>query len=431
MISKTNLIEYFQSGCKKKHNLNIGVEHEKFLFENKSNKRINFETVTKIFNFLEQFGWKPSKEKNNIIALHKGAKNITLEPGNQIELSGEPLKSIHLNCNESYTFLDELKKACKSFDLKMMATSYDPFTKLETVPKSPKQRYKIMTDEMPKNGILSLEMMYQTCGTQINLDYISEKDFIKKFKLSSFLVPLSIAIFANSPVKENKLNGYLSYRAKVWQNTSRGGLPKIFLEDMNFEKYVDMAINTPLLFLFKNGNHLRTEGKTFKEFMEGKLLAQSNESANIKDFENHLATIFTEVRLKKYIEIRSLDTCEWDCHCGGPAFYTGLIYGNLDEALEVIKHWDISEVLNAYKEAPKKGLNTLINNKTLLEWGKVFLNLAKKGLEKRSIKNNSNKDETIFLRSIESVLNNKKNKANITIEKFKDKKNLKFLYEKI
>ena len=431
MIRKEDLIKYFHNSCKTQKNLRIGVEHEKFLFNNKLNKRIDFETVTKVLKFLEQFGWKPIKEKKNTIALHKDGKSITLEPGNQIELSGSPHSSIHYNCNESYEFLDELKKACKIFNLKMMSTSYDPFSKLENVPKTPKQRYEIMSDEMPKNGKLSLEMMYQTCGTQINLDYISEKDFIKKFKLSSFLVPLSTAIFANSPIKENKLNGYLSYRSYVWQNTARGGLPKIFLEDINFEKYVDMAINMPLLFLFKDGNHLRPEGKTFKDFMEGKLSTLKNEQPNIKDFETHLATIFSEVRLKKYIEIRSLDTCEWDCHCSGPAFYTGLIYGNLEEASEIINKWKIPEVLDAYIEAPKKGLKSIINNKTLLEWGKVFLNLAKKGLEKRSIKNNSGNDETIFLRSIESVLNNKKNKATVTIEKFKDKKNLEFLYEKI
>ena len=430
MINKSELIKYFQSGCKEDRNLNIGVEHEKFLFENKSNKRINFETVSKIFHFLEQFGWKPHKENNNVIALYKGKKNITLEPGNQIELSGAPLKSIHQNCSESYTFLHELKKACKSFDLKMMATSYDPFSKIESVPKSPKQRYKIMTEEMPKNGKLSLEMMYQTCGTQINLDYTSEEDFIKKFKLSSFLVPLSIAIFANSPIKENKLNGYLSYRSHVWQNTSRGGLPKSFLEDINFEKYIDLAINMPLLFIYRNGNHLRADGKTFKDFMEGKLSVLNSEKADIKDFETHLATIFNEVRLKKYIEIRSLDTCEWDCHCGGPAFYTGLIYGNLEEALNIINKWKISEVLNAYIEVPKKGLSTIISNKSLFEWGKVFLSLAQKGLENRSIKNSAGKDETIFLRSVESILYQNKNKANLTIDKFINEKNLEFLYEK-
>ena len=431
MIIKEDLIKYFHDGCKTKNNLKIGVEHEKFLFNNKLNKRINFEIVSKVFKFLEQFDWKPIKEKNNIVSLHKKGKSITLEPGNQIELSGEPLNSIHDNCSESYEFLDELKRACKNFDLKMIATSFDPFSSLKDVPKNPKQRYQIMTEEMPKQGKLSLEMMYQTSGTQINLDYSSEEDFIKKFKLSSFLVPLSTAIFANSPIKENKLNDYLSYRSYVWQNTARGGLPKSFLEDMNFEKYVDMAINMPLLFIFKNGNHLKSEKETFKDFMEGKLSVLKNEKANIKDFEIHLATIFSEVRLKKYIEIRSLDTCEWDCHCSGPAFYTGLIYEGLDEALDIINKWKISEVLSAYSEAPIKGLSSTIGNKKLLEWGKVFLNISKKGLEKRSIKNSSGKDETIFLRSVENILSNNKSKATTTIEKFKNKKNLDFLYEEI
>jgi glutamate--cysteine ligase len=283
---------------------------------------------------------------------------------------------------------------------------------------------------MPKGGELSLEMMYQTCGTQINLDYSSEKDFTKKFKLSAFLVPLSTAIFANSPIKENKLSGYLSYRSKVWQNTSRGGLPKFFFEEMDFEKYVDMAINIPLLFIFKNSKHYRVAEETFKDFMEGKVQILKNERPNIKDFENHLATIFYEIRLKRYIEIRSLDTCEWDCHCGGPAFYTGLLYGNLNEALEVVNKWKISEVQNAYVDAPKKGLNTIINSKTLLEWGKIFLNLSKKGLEKRSIKNDSGKDESIFLRNVESILSNNKTKSEITIEKFEKGKSLEFLYEK-
>jgi len=341
--SKQDLINFFEKGCKKESHLSIGVEHEKFIFENHSNKRINFKTVSKIFSFLEQFGWKPIKEKNNVIRLQRDDQSITLEPGNQIELSGAKLDSIHLTCIESYKFLDELKKACLNLNLKMMSVSFDPFSKLEEVPKTPKQRYEIMTKEMPKNGELSLYMMYQTCGTQINLDYISEKDFINKFKLSSFLVPISTAIFANSPIKENKFSGYLSYRSKVWQNTSRAGLPKIFLEEIDFEKYVDIAINMPLLFVFKNSNYYETEGKTFKDFMDGKLL-KINAKPDITDFKNHLGTIFTEVRLKQYIEVRSLDTCEWDCHCGGPAFYTGLLYGSLDEACDIINKWKISEV---------------------------------------------------------------------------------------
>jgi glutamate--cysteine ligase len=287
-----------------------------------------------------------------------------------------------------------------------------------------------MTREMSKNGKLSLEMMYQTAGTQINLDYTSEKDFSKKFKLISYLVPLSIGIFANSPFKESKLNGYLSYRSRVWQSTSRGGLPKTYLEGMDFEKYADIIVKTPLLFLVSNNKHFNVKNKTFKDFMEGKIKQLKNKRPSNKDLQNHLSTIFTEVRLKKYLEIRSLDTCEWNCHCAGPAFYLGLLYENLDTALDVIKNWNVKEVLNAYKDAPKKGLNTLIKNKSLLEWGKIFLKLSEEGLHKRSIKNTKDIDEAIFLSSIKNILMNNKTKAEIAIESFKNKKLLDFLYEK-
>ena len=429
--SKQDLINYFEKGCKEENQVSIGVEHEKFIFENFTKKRVNFKTISKVFNFLEQFGWKPIKEKDHVIGLSRQGQSITLEPGNQIELSGKKLKSIHLNCNESYKYLEELGKACKKLNLRMMSVSFDPFTKLENAPSTPKQRYEIMTKEMPKaGGKLSLDMMYQTCGTQINLDYTSEKDFIKKFKLSSFLVPISLAIFANSPIIENSLSGYLSYRSKVWQNTSRAGLPKSFLEDMDFEKYADFVIKTPLLFVVRNSKLIEAEGKNFEDFMQGKVSAIKNTKPHILDFKNHLATIFTEVRLKQYLEIRSLDTCEWDCHCGGPAFFVGLLYGNLNEAFDIVNQWKASDVLSAYVEAPKKGLNTVLHNKTLLEWGKIFLNLSKKGLEKRAIKNDSEKDESIFLRSVESILVQNKTKADIIIEKFKNKKDLNFLYEK-
>ena len=428
--SKEDLINYFKQGCKTENQTNIGVEHEKFIFEKNFNRRINFQTVSKIFSFLTKFGWKPLKENNNIVALSRNEQSITLEPGNQIELSGAQLNSIHLACGESYKFLSELKQACKSLDLKVMSVGYDPFSTLQNVPKTPKQRYEVMTEVMPKNGKLSLEMMYQTCGTQINLDYTSEKNFIKKFKLSSFLVPLSVAIFANSPIKENKSTGYFSYRSKVWQHTSRAGLPRIFLEEMDFEKYTDMAINMPLLFILKDIKHVDATGNTFKDFMEGKIDILKNKKPTIQDFKNHLSTIFTEIRLKQYIEIRSLDTCEWDCHCGGPAFYMGLLYANLDEALEIVNKWSITEVLNAYAKAPKDGLNTVIHNKTLLEWGKIFLQLSKEGLQKRSIKNKGGSDESIFLRSIENILNNNETKAENSIKKFEKGNSLEFLYDK-
>ncbi len=425
--SKEDLINYFHQGAKKE--LLIGVENEKFLFDGSINSRATYQKINQVLNYLKKFEWKEIKEGKNIIGLSQNGKNISLEPGNQIELAGTKLKNIHEICSESFVFLDQMKKTCNDLNLKMISVGFDPITKIENVPKNPKQRYKIMAIEMPKHGKSSLEMMYQTCGTQVNLDYNSESDFKIKFKLASFLTPVSVALFANSPIKEMKLSNFLSYRSKIWQNTSRGGLPEIFLEDMDFEKYVDMSLNMPLLFIVQNSKHIKADGKTFKDFINGNIKVIENQKPTLKDFEIHLATIFTEVRLKQYIEIRSLDACEWDCHCAGPAFYTGLLYGNLDEAYEIINKWNKSDVMNAYVEAPEKGLKTIINNKSILEWSKIFLNLSRNGLIKRNIKNNSEKDESIFLKSIENTIANKKTKAEKTIDAFKTKKEINFFYE--
>ena len=417
--SKEKIIDYFKSGIKKK--LLIGVENEKFLFSKKYNKRANYSEVKKVLSILKsKYNWKPVKEKNNLIGLNYLGKSISLEPGNQIELAGDKLKNIHQVCFEGNLFQKQLDDACDQVGLSSMAIGYDPYTKLSKVPNNPKARYKVMTKEMPKGGNLSLNMMYQTAGTQINLDYISENDFIKKFKLIASLTPLSIGIFANSPVKEKKLTKYLSYRSKVWQSTSRGGLPKIFLENLNFEKYADFIINMPLLFLNKANKVIAAKGKTFNDYMLGNIKEIKKQKPKEKDLEVHLSTIFTELRLKKYIEIRSLDACEWDCHCAGPAFYTGLIYSNLEESLDIIKNWKIDDILNAYLEAPKKGLKTEINKKSIRHWGKVFFKLSKKGLIYRNELNKKKSNETIFLKNIEFILNENQTKAEQIIKKLKN-----------
>ena len=415
--SKDQIINYFLSGAKK--NVFIGVENEKFLFQEKNNVRATYSDIKKVFEiFKKKFEWEEVKENENIVGLKIDGKSISLEPGNQIELSGDKLSNIHEVCSESYDFQNQLDQICKEIGLKTMSIGYDPITKLSNAPKNPKQRYKLMTKEMPKGGKLSLNMMYQTSGTQINLDYLSEDDFKKKFKIISYLTPISIAIFANSTILENKPSGYLSYRSKVWQNTSRGGLPKIFLENMDFEKYADFAINFPLLFIYKNNDHKNLNNKTFGDFMKGSLSEVNNHLPTFEDLELHLSTIFTEIRLKKYIEMRSLDACEWDCHCAGPAFYTGLIYGKLDESLDLIKDWKSEDVLKAYLDAPKKGLKTEINGKSILEWGKILLNISNRGLIDRNFKNKTGNDETIFLKNIEQILQQNKTKAEKTLENF-------------
>ena len=406
--SKEQIINYFISGNKNEQL--IGVENEKFLFKRNSNKRAEYSDLLKIFTiFIDRFDWQPIKEDNNIIGLKKNGKAITLEPGNQIELSGEKLTNIHEVCAESYEFQDKLNLASKEVNLKTLSVGYDPFSNLDNIPNNPKKRYRVMTKEMPRNGKLSLDMMYLTAGTQINIDYKSEDDFKKKFKVISYLTPLSIGLFSNSAIKENKFSGFLSYRSKVWQNTSRGGLPEIFLNNISFEMYADFILNFPLLFLKKKNKYLFPEGKTYSDLIEEGL-------ADEKNLELHLSTIFTEVRLKKYIEIRSLDACEWNCHCAGPAFFVGLLYGNIDEVYQIIKDWNKNEIMNAYFESPKKGLQTEIKGKSFLEWGKIFLDISKESLLNRNFKNKNNNDESIFLKNIEQIIKEKKTKAEKTLE---------------
>jgi len=428
--SKEQIIDYFKSGIKQTKDFRIGIEHEKFLFSNVDNKRINYLKVKEMFSALLEFGWNPILEEKNIIGLNKGGKNITLEPGNQIELSGDKLNNIHEACAESQDYLFELRQVTEKLGINIVSAGFDPISKLNEIPNNPKQRYKLMTKDMPLGGELSLDMMYRTCGTQLNIDYNSEEDFIKKFKVVNSIVPISIALFANSAIVEKKKSNYLSYRSKVWQSTSRGGLPKLFFEDLDFEKYAEFSINFPILFIEHEGTYISGRKYTFKDFMEGKIDEIENRLPTESDLTTHLSTIFTENRLKKYIELRSMDTCGWDCLCSGPAFNIGILYGNLNEVYELISTWDKDKVINAYLEAPKKGFNTQLMGKDLLYWASTLLDLSKKGLEDRDILNKHGKNETLFLNHLQKVIDEKTTNADHMISKFSKTKDLDELYDK-
>ena len=430
IIKKEQIIEYFKSGIKNKKEFKIGIEHEKFLFNSQNNKRIDYQKIKEMFSALLEFGWNPLFENDNIVGLNKGGKNITLEPGNQIELSGDKLNNIHEACAESYDYLFELKQVAKKINIKIVSAGFDPISKLNEIPNNPKKRYELMTKDMPLGGELSLDMMYRTCGTQLNLDYSSEKDFKKKFKIVNSLTPISIALFANSSIVEKKKSNYLSYRSKVWQNTSRGGLPKLFLEDFDFERYTDFIINFPILFIQQKENYFSGKGYNFSDFMSGNIKEINNRLPNENDLSTHLSTIFTENRLKKYIELRSMDTCGWDCLCAGPAFNVGMLYGNLDEVYELISDWDKDKIMNAYLEAPHKGFNTQLMGKDLLYWSSVLLELSKKGLQNRDITNKSGKNEIIFLNHLQKVIDNKTTNAHHMIIKFSKDEDLNELYDK-
>jgi len=428
--SKQQIIEYFNSGIKKTKNFKIGIEHEKFLFNNNDNKRIDYSKIKEMFAALLEFGWNPILEKGNIIGLNKGGKNITLEPGNQIELSGDKLNHIHEACAESQDYLFELRQVTKKLDFKIVSAGFDPISKLNEIPNNPKQRYELMTKDMPLGGELSLDMMYRTCGTQLNIDYNSEKDFAKKFKIINSIVPVSIALFANSSIVEKKKSNYLSYRSKVWQSTSRGGLPKLFLDNLDFEKYADFIINFPILFIQHKGNYISGKKYIFKDFMDGNINEVGNRLPKENDLSIHLSTIFTENRLKKYIELRSMDTCGWDCLCAGPAFYVGMLYGNLNEVYELISRWDKDKIINAYLEAPQKGFNTQLMGKDLLYWASTLLDLSRKGLDERDILNKNKNNETLFLNHLQKVIDSKTTNADHMISKFSKNEDLNELYDK-
>ena len=428
--TKNQIIEYFKSGIKDSRDFKIGIEHEKFLFDNENNQRVNYQKIKEMFTALLEFGWNPVFEKENIIALNKGGKNITLEPGNQIELSGDKLNHMHEACSESQDYLFELKQVTKKLDIKIVSAGFDPISKLNEIPNNPKQRYKVMTKDMPLGGELSLDMMYRTCGTQLNIDYKSEEDFIKKFKVSNAIVPISIALFANSSIVEKKNSNYLSYRSKVWQNTSRGGLPRLFLENINFEKYADFVINFPILFIQDKDQYISGRKYIFKDFMDGKIEEIDNRLPEEVDLTTHLSTIFTENRLKKYIELRSMDTCGWECLCAGPAFNIGMLYGNLDEVHDLVSKWDVDKIINAYLEAPQKGFNTQLMGKDLLYWSSALLDLSRKGLETRDIMSKKGNNETVFLNHLQKVIDNKTTNADHMINKFSKNEDLNELYDK-
>ena len=430
ITKKEHIIKYFESGIKNTQDFKIGIEHEKFIFDSSTNKRVNYQKILKMFKDLFEFGWKPILEEKNVVGLKKFGKNITLEPGNQIELSGDKLNNIHEACSESQDYLFELNQVLKKSNLKIVSSGFDPISKLSEVPNNPKKRYEVMTKDMPLGGSLSLDMMYRTCGTQLNLDYSSEKDFIKKFKVINSIVPISIALFANSSVVEKKNSNYLSYRSKVWQNTYRGGLPESFFDNMDFEKYSDFTMNFPILFIKKDNDYISGKKYLFSNFMNGEIEEIKNKLPTENDLTTHLSTIFTENRLKKYIELRSMDACGWDCLCAGPAFNTGILYGNLEETFDLVSKWDKNKIINAYLESPKKGFNTQLMGKDLFYWASILLKISTEGLKKRDIIGKGGYNETNYLKHLEKIIENKITNADHMIDKFSKGENLNDLYDK-
>ena len=431
--SKEQLEEWFINGCKPKKNWKVGTEHEKFAlkFSSIDNKYypVSYEEkagIKNILNEISNLGWTKIFEKGKVIALKKDRQSITLEPGGQIELSGAPLFDIHSTCKETNEHLKLLKKIGKNLNITLLGLGSRPFEKTSDIPWMPKERYLIMRDYMPKKGTRGLDMMLSTCTVQANLDFSSEEDMIRKTCLAVKMQPLITALFANSSLSLGKPNGFLSKRRHIWAGTDpdRCGVLKVALQkEFGFKKYIDFALSVPMYFIVRKNRYLDCTGKSFENFMRGDLDILPGEYPTIKDWEDHLSTIFTEVRLKKFIEVRGADAGNWSRTCALPAFWVGILYNSqcLKEAENLCKNWNQDDITSLSNEVSVSGLNATIRGTKILDISKELLTISKKGLRLRAKLDNAGQDETGYLAVLEDIITKKKTPAEELIENFNHK----------
>ena len=403
--SKSQLVDYLASGNKPESDWRIGTEHEKFGFQTDDLAPPTYEGARGIRRLLEgmtRFGWEPVIEGGLPIALLKDQCSITLEPAGQLELSGAPLPTVHDTCNEISTHLRQVREVADELNLGFLGVGFQPKFKREEMPWMPKGRYKIMREYMPKVGSLGLDMMTRTCTVQVNLDYSSEADMVKKFRVSLALQPIATALFADSPFVEGKDSGYLSYRSHIWTDTDRdrtGMLPFVFEEGFGFERYVDYILNVPMYFAYRNKQYLDASGQDFRQFMRGELAILPGEKPTFGDFGDHLTTAFPEVRLKKFLEMRGADGGPWNRLCALPAFWVGLLYDQsaLDAAWDLVRDMTIDEHQALRDNVPKLALNAPHRGGKALALAVRALEISAHGLRNRRRLNASGADESIYL----------------------------------
>ncbi|MFN3232390.1 MAG: glutamate--cysteine ligase [Alphaproteobacteria bacterium] len=409
--SKAQLIEYIESGCKPRDAWRIGTEHEKFGFRLSDKKALPYDGPDGIRAMLEgmqRFGWQPVNEGDNVIALKQGGASITLEPGGQFELSGAPLEIIHETCDEVHTHLAQVHEVADEIGAGFLGLGFTPNMTREDMPVMPKGRYGIMRRYMPTKGSLGLDMMFRTCTIQTNLDFASEADMVKKFRVSLALQPVATALFANSPFTEGKPNGYLSYRSHIWEDTDPdrcGVLPFVFEDGMSFERYVDYVLDVPMYFVYRDGKYIDVAGQSFRDFLKGELPGLPGEKPTMDDWEQHMTTLFPEVRMKKFLEVRGADGGPWKRICALPALWVGLMYDDdcLDAAWDIIKDWKLTKHERLRHEVPLKALNTELSFGTMQDLAKRVLEISAEGLKRRGHLDKTGDDETCFLRSLNEI----------------------------
>jgi glutamate--cysteine ligase len=408
------LVAHFASGSKPDRSTwRIGTEHEKFGFNLKDQTPVPYGGPNGIEALLEgvaaRTGWERVLEEGRVIALKDDTgASISLEPGGQFELSGAPLEHLHQTCREVGTHLSVVRDVATELGLGFLGLGFSPVWSLEDTPIMPKGRYQIMRNYMAKVGRLGRQMMFRSCTVQTNLDFASEADMVKKMRVGLALQPIATALFANSPFAEGRTNGFLSYRAHVWTDTDpdrTGMLPFAFEPGFGFEAYAKYALDAPMYFVYRNGKYIDASGQSFRAFMDGKLPALPGERPTIKDWEDHLTTIFPEVRLKTYLEMRGADSGPWSRLCALPAFWAGIYYCDaaLEAAWRLVEPWTAEDREALRRAVPVLGLKAPIRGHTAQDIARQAVAIARQGLKSRAKLNDAGDDETGFLAELEDI----------------------------
>jgi glutamate--cysteine ligase len=415
--SRADLVAWIAAGEKPRADWRIGTEHEKFAFHTGTLTPVPYEGERSIRALLEaliaRFGWEPVMEGANIIALKRSegeaAGTISLEPGGQFELSGRPAITLHETSEETQDHFYEILSVGEALGIGFLGLGFSPKWTLAETPHMPKARYEIMTRYMPKVGTHGLDMMYRTATIQVNLDFESEADMVKKMRVSLALQPIASALFAASPFTEGRLNGFKSMRSEVWRDTDAartGLLPFAFEPGMGYERYVDYALDVPMYFVYRAGRYIDASGASFKDFMAGKLPALPGERPTLDDWSDHLTTLFPEVRLKRFLEMRGADGGPWQRICALSALWVGLLYeaDALDAAWQLVKDWTAEEREALRATVPRSALATPFRATTVQEIAREVVEIARKGLRARRQINRASQDEAIYLAPLDEVV---------------------------
>jgi glutamate--cysteine ligase len=415
-LTREALLGAMTKGAKPKDQWRIGAEHEKFGFDKATLGRPAYDGpngIKAMLEGLQRFGWSPVEENGFLIGLERRnaegfIASVSLEPGGQFELSGAPLLTIHDICNETGQHLMEVKQVADQIGVGFLGAGFDPLWSREQVPVMPKGRYDIMRAYMPKVGTLGLDMMLRTCTIQANLDFDSEADMVAKFRTSLALQPIATALFANSPFTEGRPNGFLSARANVWTDTDpdrTGMLDFVFQDGFGFERYADYALDTPMYFAKRDGKYVDASGQSFRDFQAGKLPALPGQYPTIKDWNDHLTTLFPEVRLKAYLEMRGADGGPWSRICALPALWAGVLYDapSLAAAWDLCKDWDIADHERLRRDVTRLGLKAEVAGRSVRDIAVDMVAIARQGLKNRAKFSGGMVDERGYLAELEDI----------------------------